>query len=109
MKERYTWGFVGCIILVFLVIFFLLMLDGGSRVSIYPRGSLSLRQQQHWRRTEMGASVCLCLGGGDLNFLAFRTAGKGGGERHGLGAIEDDDGGGVVGKLGCGERENQRG
>lgn len=52
--------------------------------------------------------MSVCLGGGDLIFLAFWTAGKGGGERHGLDAIEDDDGEGVVGKLGCGEREKQR-
>lgn len=52
--------------------------------------------------------MSVCLGGGDLIFLAFWTAGKGGGERHGLDAIEDDDGEGVVGKSGCGERKNQR-
>lgn len=69
------WLYYSC----FFLIFFSLMLDGGSRVSIYPRDSPSLRQQQHWRRTETGASACLCLGGGDLIFSGVLD----GGEREG--------------------------
>lgn len=50
---------VGCIILVFLLIFFLLMLDGGRSVSIYPRGG---RQQAFLEAASRGdGSVCLSV------------------------------------------------